>query len=144
MQAHRAALESQGYAAATINQRLASIKKLAREAAANGLLEAGMAAGIDQVAGIRQAGVRAGNWLTKAQAEALINGPDLATLKGKRDRALLALLVGCGFRRAEAAALTVEHVQQRDGRWVIVDLRGKHGRIRTVAVPAWVKLAVDL
>ena len=41
-------------------------------------------------------------------------------------------------------ALTVDHIQQRDGRWVIVDLRGKYGRIRTVAVPAWVKEAVDL
>ena len=51
--------------------------------------------------------------------------------------------MGCGLRRAEAAALTVEQVQQRDSRWVIVDLRGKHGRIRTVPVPAWVKQAVD-
>jgi integrase len=82
--------------------------------------------------------------LTKAQAEALINCPDPATLKGKRDRALLALLVGCGLRRAEAVALTTDHLQQRDGRWVIIDLRGKHGRLRTIAVPAWVKQAVDL
>ena len=102
VQAHRAALESQGFAPSTINQRLAAIKKLGREAAANGLLEAGMAAGIDQVAGVRQAGVRAGNWLTKPQAEALINHPDPGTLKGKRDRALLGLLVGCGLRRGEA------------------------------------------
>ena len=143
VQAYRGALESCGYSPSTINQRLAAIKKLAREAAANGLLDSGIAAGIDQVAGARQQGTRAGNWLTKAQAEALIHSPDPATLKGKRDRALLALLVGCGLRRGEVAALTVEHIEQRDGRWVIVDLRGKHGRIRTVAVPAWVKCAVD-
>jgi len=143
VQAHRAALESRGYAPATVNQRLAAIKKLAREAAANGLLDAAVAAAIDQVPGARQSGTRAGNWLTKAQAEALINCPDPATRKGTRDRALLALLVGCGLRRAEAVALTVEHLQQRDGRWVIVDLRGKHGRLRSVAVPGWVKQAVD-
>ena len=94
--------------------------------------------------GVKQQGVRAGNWLTKAQAEALINCPDPSTLKGKRDRALLALLVGCGLRRGEAVALTVADIQQRDGRWVIVDLRGKHGRVRTIPVPAWVKQAVDL
>jgi integrase/recombinase XerD len=128
----------------TINQRLAAVKKLAREAAANGLLDSGVAAGIDQVPGVKQQGTRAGNWLTRAQAEALINCPDAATLKGLRDRALLALLVGCGLRRGEAVALTVAHIQQRDGRWVIVDLRGKHGRLRTIAVPAWVKQAVDL
>ena len=98
-QAHRAVLESKGYAPSTINQRLAAIKKLAREAAANGLLDASVAAAIDQVAGVKQQGVRAGNWLTRAQAEALINCPDPSTLKGKRDRALLALLLGCGLRR---------------------------------------------
>jgi integrase len=126
-----------------VNQRLAAVKKLAREAAAKGL-DAETAAGIDQVAGVKQQGTRAGNWLTTAQAEALINCPDPRTLKGKRDRAILALLVSCGLRRGEAVALTPEHIQQRDGRWVIVDLRGKHGRIRTVPVPAWVKQAIDL
>ena len=41
VQAHRAALEARGYAPSTVNQRLAAIKKLAREAAANGLLDSG-------------------------------------------------------------------------------------------------------
>src|SRR5581483_6332647 len=144
LQAHRAVLESKGYSPSTINQRLAAVKKLAREAAANGWLDAETAAGIDQVAGVKQQGCRAGNWLSRGQAEALINCPDASTLKGKRDRAVLALLVGCGLRRGEAVGLTLDHIQQRDGRWVIVDLRGKHGRVRTIPVPAWVKLAVDL
>jgi site-specific recombinase XerD len=144
LQAHRAVLQSKGYAPSTINQRLAAIKKLAREAALNGWLDAETAAAIDQVAGVKQQGVRAGNWLTTAQAEALINCPDPSTLKGKRDRAVFALLVGCGLRRGEAISLTVADIQQRDGRCVIVDLRGKHGRLRTIPVPAWVKLAVDL
>ncbi len=65
------------------------------------------------------------------------------TLKGKRDRAILATLIGCGLRRSELVALAVDYVQQREGRWVIVDLRGKHGRIRSVPVPAWVKQALD-
>ena len=50
-------------------------------------------------------------------------------------RALLALLIGCGLRRSELAALTLEHIQPRDGRWVIVDLVGKGSRVRTVPVP---------
>ena len=41
------------------------------------------------------------------------------------------------------AALTFTHVQQRDGRWCIVDLLGKHGRIRTIPMPTWVKVAID-
>jgi integrase len=143
VQAHRVELQTRGYAPSTINQRLAAIRKLAREAAANGLLDAETAAAIDQVPGIRQQGNRAGNWLTKEQAESLINLPDATILKGKRDRAILAMLVGCGLRRAEATSLTVADIQQRDNRWVLVDLRGKHGRIRTVPVPVWVKRAID-
>jgi site-specific recombinase XerD len=46
-------------------------------------------------------------------------------MKGKRDRALLALLLACGLRRHELAVLTAGHVQQREGHWAIVDLRGK-------------------
>jgi integrase len=41
------------------------------------------------------------------------------------------------------AALTFTHLQQRDGRWCIVDLVGKHGRVRTAPMPTWVKVAID-
>ena len=34
-------------------------------------------------------------------------------------------------------------IQQRDGRWCIVDLVGKHGRMRTIPMPTWVKVAID-
>src|SRR5579862_3868167 len=91
VRAHCAVLESKGYSPSTINQRLAALKKLAREAAANGWLDAETAASIDQVAGVKQQGIRTGNWLTRSQAQALINQPDPASLKGKRDRAVLAL-----------------------------------------------------
>ena len=80
VQAHRSALEGRGLAPSTINQRLSAIKKLAREAAANEWITAAVATGIDQVPGVKQQGNRAGNWLTKAQAEALINAPDPASL----------------------------------------------------------------
>jgi integrase len=62
---------------------------------------------------------------------------------GVRDRAILGVLIGCGLRRDEAANLTFEHLQQRDGRWVIVDLVGKGRRVRTVPVPGWAKLLID-
>ena len=144
VQAYRSHLEAQGLAPSSVNQKLAALKKLAKEAAANGLLASEAAAGIAQVPGAKESGTRSGNWLTQQQAQDLLHAPDGTTLKGQRDRAALALLVGCGLRRGEAVALTVVHMQQREGRWVIVDLRGKHGRIRTVPVPAWVKHAVDV
>jgi integrase len=143
VQAWRTSLEAKGLSASTTNVRLAAIRKLAKEGAANGLIGAELALAIQQVPGVKQRGQRAGNWLTQAQAQALIEAPAPATLIGKRDRCALALLVGCGLRRSEAAGLTFEHIQQREGRWVIIDLRGKHGRIRSVPVPSWVKAAVD-
>ena len=37
----------------------------------------------------------------------------------------------------------MKHVQMRDSRWCIVDLVGKHGRVRTVPMPTWSKNAID-
>ncbi len=69
--------------------------------------------------------------------------PDRSKLKGKRNYVIIALLVGCALHRRELATLNIEDLQLRDGRWVIIDLRGKGGRIRTVAVPIWVKQGIN-
>jgi integrase len=95
------------------------------------------------VKSVKPTGIRVGNWLSQRQAQALLNAPDITTVRGLRDRAILAVLLGCGLRRSEVAALTFAHTQQRDGRWCIVDLVGKHGRVRTVPMPTWVKVAID-
>jgi integrase len=143
VQAWRAALEAKGLAPASVNQKLSAIRKLATEAAYNGLLDPAAMQAIRDIRGAEQRGVRTGNWLTKRQAEALLAAPDPATNQGKRDRAILAVLVGCGLRRDEAVRLTFAHIQQRDGRWCVVDLVGKKGRYRTVPMPAWTKTAID-
>ena len=143
VQKYRAHLEARGLAPASVNQRLSALRKLAREATYNGLLDPAAAQGIRDVRGAKVEGTRTGNWLTKRQAEALINRPDPATLKGRRDRAMLALMIGCGLRREEVARLRFEDVRQREGRWVIVDLRGKHGRVRSIPMPGWAKAAID-
>jgi site-specific recombinase XerD len=109
------------------------------EAADNGLLAPERPNGITRVKGVASKGARLGNWLTAKQAQGLLNTPNATTNKGLRDRAILAVLLGCGLRRSEVAALTFKHIQQRDGRWCIVDLVGKHGRARTVPLPTWVR-----
>src|SRR6266567_583179 len=141
--AWRVSLEARGLGSSSIIVRMSAIRKLAAEAADNGLLAPELAAGIARVRSAKSIGIRVGNWLTLRQAQTLLNTPDPSTLKGLRDRAILAVLLGCGLRRSEVAALTFAHVQQRDGRWCIVDLRGKHGRIRTAPMPTWVKVAID-
>jgi integrase len=127
----------------TINLRLGAVRRLAYEAADCGLLSADLAAGIRRVKGVKKLGVRLGNWLTAEQGNALWQAPDRERLKGKRDRALLALLLACGLRRHEAVALTLAHLQQREDHWAIVDLVGKGGHIRTVPVPDWVRAELD-
>jgi integrase len=141
--AWRVALEARGLGAVSINVRITAVRKLAVEAADNGLLAPELAAGITRVKGVASKGVRLGNWLNVRQAQALLNAPDATTNKGLRDRAILAVLLGCGLRRSEVAALTLKHIQQRDGRWCIVDLVGKHGRVRTIPMPTWVKVAIN-
>ncbi len=141
--AWRVSLEARGLGAVSINVRITAVRKLAVEAADNGLLAPELASGITRVKGVASKGIRLGNWLSVKQAQTLLNAPDVATTKGLRDRAILAVLLGCGLRRSEVAALTIGHVQQRDGRWCIVDLVGKHGRVRTIPMPTWVKVATD-
>jgi site-specific recombinase XerD len=143
MQRYRVSLEARALAPRTINLRLAAVRKLADEAAAEHLLPDAKVSEIRSVRGAKILGGRVGNWLTRGQAEKLLALPDLNTFKGKRDRALLVLFVSAGVRREELSALSREQIQQRDGRWCLVDLVGKGGRVRTVAIPEWTKQAVD-
>src|SRR5271167_3758801 len=141
--AWRTSLEARGLGSSSIIIRMSAIRKLAGEAADNGLLAPELAAGISRVKSVKSTGIRVGNWLSLRQAQALLSAPDIATIRGLRDRAILAVLLGCGLRRSEVAALKFTHLQQRDGRWCIVDLVGKHGRVRTAPMPTWVKVAID-
>ena len=143
VQQYRAAQVAAGMSPSTLNLRLSPIRKLAREMSDNGMLDPAVAAAIERVPGVERRGTRAGNWLLKDQANALLNAPDVRTLTGKRDRAILGLLLGCGLRRAELLRLNVEDISQREGRWVFADMAGKGNRIRTVTVPAAVKTRID-
>lgn len=143
VQRYAAELRNAGMAPSSVNQRLSAIRKLAAEAADNGALDPQVANGIRAVKGARREGRRTGNWLTREEAQSWLGAPDRRTMRGRRDRALLAVLIGCGLRRSEAASLTFGHIQQRDGRWVLVDLIGKRDKIRSVPMPNWAKAAID-
>ena len=76
------ALEVRGLGAVSINVRITAVRKLAVEAADNGLLAPELANGITRVKGVPSKGVSLGNWLTAKQAQALLNAPDTTTIKG--------------------------------------------------------------
>jgi integrase len=117
--------------------------RVAFEAADSGLLSPELAAGIRRVRGVRRIGVRLGNWLTVEQGKRLLGNVERESLRGIRNYAILAMLIGCGLRRGELVALRVDSIQSREERWVIADLLGKAGHIRTIPIPAWVRTGVE-
>lgn len=135
-------LQEKGKHPSSCNLALAAIRKLAQEASEAGLISAQTAVNLDAIKAIKRRGSTTGQWLVIEQAKALLQGHDLDTLKGLRDRVIFALLLECGLRREEAAALRVEQIQPRDGRPCIVNLVSKGGRTRTVPIPAraWTRI----
>ena len=94
---YRFELESRRLAPATINLRLAAVRRLAYEASDNGLLNPDLAAGIRRVKGAKRLGMRIGNWLPAGQGRKLLEVPGSGSIRDKRDHAMLSLLLGCGF-----------------------------------------------
>lgn len=80
--AWRVYLEARGLGSSSISIRLSAIRKLAAEAADNGLLAPELAAGIIRVKGVKATGVRMGNWLSLRQAQDLLSAPVVATMRG--------------------------------------------------------------
>ena len=140
---YRSFLEGLSLSAATINLHLSAIRRLADEAAESGWLSAELAIGIRRVKGVKRLGRRIGNWLTADQAQELLNAVSQGTQRGRRDAAVIGLLLGCGLRRSETVKLRLDQLQLRESHWVIVDMVGKGGRLRTIPVPAWCKGLID-
>lgn len=126
--AWRAALEGRALSGATIRRKLAALASLFDH-----LLDSNAITGGNPVHGVKRPKVETNEGKTPAlgdhQAKALLEAPDPATLKGKRDQAILAVLLYHGLRREEAARLYVQDMQERRG---IKHLRvhGKGGKLR--------------
>jgi integrase len=142
-QQYRADMVDAGLGGSTINVRLSGARKLINEACENGLIDPSDAARIVSVPNVPEQGVRMGQWLTVEQTRDLLAVPDRNRLKGKRDHAILSVLTQTALRREEASHLDMSHIQMREERWVLADIRGKRGRVRTVALPASAKEAID-
>jgi site-specific recombinase XerD len=125
------------------NQALSAIRLFVRECAELGRISHQDAESIAKIQNVTVRGERTGNWLTKKEAEQLLHLPDTSHLYGLRDRAILAVLIGCWLRRSEAASLTFDHIQQRDGQWCIINLKGKRNKFRSFAIPEWCKAIID-
>ena len=127
---------------ATINQTLATLRMLARELRFDGL-DALTVDGINAIKNVPNSGRRLGVWLDDEEARGLLALPDRSTCKGAQQYLILALLMGCGLRRREAADLTFGHIRELDGSWFIADMRGKRNKIRSIPLAPWVLEAID-
>jgi integrase len=125
------------------NQALSAIRLFVRECAEIGRISHQDAESIAKIQNVTVRGERTGNWLTKTEAEHLLHLPDTSSLYGLRDRAILAVLIGCWLRRSEVANLTFDHIQMRDGQWCIINLKGKRNKFRSFAMPEWCKAIID-
>jgi site-specific recombinase XerD len=129
--AWRRALIERGLAPATIRRKLAAVS------AFYGYLCERNAVLINPVDGVKRPREGANEGTTPAlgddQARRLLEAPDPETRAGRRDRAILSLLLFHGLRRAELAGLAIEDLQERSG---VKHLRvhGKGGKIRFVPV----------
>jgi integrase len=127
----------QGLAPRSVQAHINTIKGMLRVAAA---LEPRLATGLPQLELVKPPRVRGevqGLRLTAQQARTLLNAPGNDTVKGLRDSAILGLLLTLGLRRSEICTLTWAHLTEIEGHKVIANLKGKHGRIRTLKLPVW-------
>ena len=111
---YRIALEQRRCAPATINLRLAAVRRLAYEASDCGLLSPDLAAGIRCVKGPKRLASRLATCSPRNRAESSWLRPPAQSLRAVRNRAVLAMLIGCGLRRAEVT-VAVEDFERRGG-----------------------------
>lgn len=139
---YKQVLQDSDLAPATINQILSAIRRLASEGKYAGM-DPLVADGIIAVKGVTSGGRRLGQWLTPATVKILFDCTDPKSLRGSQERVVLSLLAGAALRRSEASGLTFEHIQERDGVWLIANLVGKRNKTRSVPLSPWVKRNID-
>jgi integrase/recombinase XerD len=102
-----------------------------------GLIARALAGSVPSVAGWRLAGLPRG--LDGEQVRRLLASCDRATVAGRRDFAILVMLVRLAMRRGEVARLELEDVDWRAGEVVV---RGKGNRVERLPLPADVGEAI--
>jgi site-specific recombinase XerD len=113
---------------ATINATLAALRGTAKAAWALGLLSSDAYSRVAAVKGLRASRLPSGRALTAGEVAALFDVCfNDSTPAGRRDAAILALLLGAGLRRAECADIALSHYNAKDQS---VAVRGKGDKER--------------
>lgn len=138
--AWRGILEGRELAAATIRRKLSALSSLFDYLCDRNCVSHNPVDGVTRPRS--ETGEGATPALSDEQARFLLDAPPANTLKGRRDRAILATLLYHGLRRQELCNLKVRDVQSRSG---VLHFRilGKRGRIRYVPVNPYALRLID-
>jgi integrase/recombinase XerD len=128
VEVYLAALRREGLKDTSIARKRASLSSFCRYLVGEGAVKSNPVAVVDSVA---RPAFRLPHVLTKTQIAKLLSAPDPHTVKGKRDRALLALMYASGLRVSEVASLRNADVNVNDG---FLRIRGKGDKERIVPV----------
>jgi hypothetical protein len=96
--AWRVTLEERGLGSSSIIVQMSAIRKPGGGGDGQRTAGARTGGGNQRVKSVKSIGVRMGNWLSQKQPKRF-HTPDIMTLKGLRDRAIIAVLLGCCLRQ---------------------------------------------
>lgn len=124
------------YSPNTINRMVSAVKRVVKEAAAQGYITHETAAAFSQVAGVKPSAMRERTRpnnrtrITPEQMRAMLDIADTTRLVGLRDAAMLATLASSGLRVSELVALQVGNIVTTKGRGgkVAYKLQGVMGK----------------
>lgn len=126
-------LERRKLKPATINQKLAAIRALVRESEISGFIPYDVARPILAIKDRKGTGTVDANWLEKDQIRAILGACD-GSVKGIRDKALFAVAIATGLRRAELANLTWQQLKRRRRKWFFMGVQTKGDKSRDVVI----------
>lgn len=125
-------LKDKKIAPATVNLYFYSMKGVAKEAWSCDVMPQSAYLKISVLKGLTYARLPVGRSLTNVQCRKLLDSCDDGTLRGARDKALLAVMMGCGLRRGEIVGLNINHWNPKDNTFAFV---GKGNKQRKVYLP---------
>lgn len=129
----------------SINCYVSALKGVARQAYLLGQIDNEALTRISLVKSIRYSRLSAGRSISQAESRALLESAKGSAMKAARDYAILALLLGCGLRRAEVAGLLLENYSRRDESIRLIGKGEKERKVFLIepvieALEAWLRV----
>ncbi len=125
----RSTLLEQGKSANTVNLTLSAIRGVMRACFNLRLIKADQLMAINEIKRVRGKRLPSGRSLSKKESKALINTcKDDDSIEGKRDLAIIVLMLSSGLRRSEITALDINDFNIKTGQLIVQSGKGNKQR----------------